>query len=110
MGVHVSSRPRLVADMPGFVRIVGVHVSSLREIETPTGMFDDGQVALMQSIVGKLLGAAAEERDRARQTLEAYLADPEVAGPICDRLAATKKQATPEAQALAIIMRGFSDD
>lgn len=73
------------------------------EIETPTGMLDDEQVALMQSIVGKLQGIAVEERERSGKALEEYLADPAVSGPICDRLAATKKQATPEATAWAIL-------
>jgi hypothetical protein len=75
------------------------------EIETPTGMIDDEQVALMQQIVRKLLDYAAAERDAARQALEKAIQSPEVATPICERLSATKRHATPEAQSLAVLAK-----
>jgi hypothetical protein len=77
------------------------------EIETPTGMFDADQLALMQSMVRKLRAFADQERTNARQALEQKLADPAVADPICERLRANQRQATPEAQALALIARNF---
>lgn len=77
------------------------------EIETPTGMFDDGQIALMQGMVQKLGTFADQERTNAREALERQIADPVIAEPICERLLTTRRQATPEAQALAILRRAF---
>jgi hypothetical protein len=68
-------------------------------------MIDDEQVALMQQIVRKLLDYAAAERDAARQALEKAIQSPEVATPICERLSATKRHATPEAQSLAVLAK-----
>lgn len=75
------------------------------EIETPTGMIDDEQVALMQQIVSKLLEYAATEREAARQALDNKIQSPEIAKPIYERLSATKRHATPEAQALAVLAK-----
>lgn len=76
------------------------------EIETPTGMFDDEQVALMQGIVAKLRAFADQERASTREALQRRLDDPVVADPICERLRTSQRQATPEAQALALLARG----
>jgi hypothetical protein len=75
------------------------------EIETPTGMFDDEQVALMQRIVRKLLEYSATERDAVRRSLEDRIQSPEIATPIHERIAITGRQVTPEAQALAILAK-----
>lgn len=66
---------------------------------------DDEQLAPVQSMVRKLRTFADQERTDACQALEQRLADPTVADPISERLRATQRQATPEAQALALIAR-----
>jgi hypothetical protein len=79
------------------------------EIETPTGMFDHEQVALMGDMVHKLRVFADEERVTARQALENQIADQAISGPILDRLRTTRRHATPEAQVIALLARRLND-